>query len=55
MKRFWHCLSVMAIGAWASSALAANPTVVGELHVVAPAQQERLDQLLARLKREQQV
>src|SRR3954465_8943400 len=36
MKRFWHCLSVMAIGAWASSALAANPTVVGELHVEPP-------------------
>src|SRR3954454_136381 len=36
MKRFWHCLSVIAMSACASSALASNPTIVGDLHVEPP-------------------
>src|SRR3954463_10465289 len=33
MKRFWQSLSLLAMGAWASTALAVNPTTIGDLHI----------------------
>jgi hypothetical protein len=36
MHRFWHKCLILAIGTWAGSALAANPTVTGELFVEPP-------------------